>query len=233
MTTLPNCISCIIEYLIGSWQKSPPSLETNFNAGQDISQKLLKTDFHTPVNTFHTPLKSMLRLMIPKSFAEKLPPVAKQGQILRLDLSISCSFQELWFSWQKSLPLKTGQKSPPPFCLFVRDLACVTHVEYPWSPYYKSTLRFLLSKYLLWVINFVNFSKYSHIQNYRTQDHGSGGRPIGSLTTIHTNIPAITITVLDMELYNVIRLLYVYACISLSGYMTKLLVMHLKQVMSL
>ena len=35
------------------------------------------------------------------------------------------------------------------------------------------------------------------------------GRPVGSLTTIHTNIPAITITVLDMELLNVIRLLYV------------------------
>ena len=40
--------------------------------------------------------------------------------------------------------------SPPPtFCLFVRDLARITHVEYPWSLYYKSTLRFLLSKYLL------------------------------------------------------------------------------------
>ena len=74
---------------------------------------------------------------------------------------------------------------------------------------------------------------YLHIQKYRTQDHGAGGRPIGSLTTIHTNIPAITITILDMELWNVIRLLYVYACISLSGYMTKLLVMHLEQVMSL
>ena len=35
---------------------------------------------------------------------------------------------------------------------------------------------------------------------YRTQYHGAGGRPIGSLTTVHTNIPAITITKLDMEL---------------------------------
>ena len=67
-------------------------------------------------------------------------------------------------------------------------------------PYYKSTLRFLLSEYLLYVTNLVNFSKYSHIQKYRTQDHGADGRPVGSLTTIHTNIPAITITVLDMEL---------------------------------
>ena len=46
----------------------------------------------------------------------------------------------------------------------------------------------------------VNFSKYSHIQKYRTQDHGTGGRPISSLTAIHTNIPAITVTVLDMVL---------------------------------
>ena len=82
----------------------------------------------------------------------------------------------------------------------MRDPAHIAHVEYPWSPYYKSTLRFLLSEYLLYVINFVNFSKYSHIQKYRTQDHGADGRPVGSLTTIHTNIPAITITVLDMEL---------------------------------
>ena len=77
-----------------------------------------------------------------------------------------------------------------------------SHCTYriPRAPYYKSTLRFLLSKYLLYVTNFVNFSKYSHIEKYRTQDHGTGGRPVGSLNTIHTNIPAITITVLDMEL---------------------------------
>ena len=74
----------------------------------------------------------------------------------------------------------------------MRDLAHITHVEYPWSPYYKSTLRFLLSEYLLKVTNLVNFLKYSHIEKYRTQDHGAGGRPVGSLTTIHTNIPAIT-----------------------------------------
>ena len=82
----------------------------------------------------------------------------------------------------------------------MRDLARVAHVEYPWFPYYKSTLRFLLSEYLLYFTNFVNVSKYSHIQKYRTQGHGTGGRPVGSFNTIHTNIPAITITVLDMEL---------------------------------
>ena len=59
------------------------------------------------------------------------------------------------------------------------------------------------------------------------------GSPIGSLTTIHTNIPAITVTVLAVALWNVIRLLYVYAYISLSGYMTKLLVVLLQQLSSL
>ena len=54
---------------------------------------------------------------------------------LRLDLSISSNFQQLWFSCWKSL--------------FMRDLDCIVHVEYPWSPYNKSTHRFLLSKYLL------------------------------------------------------------------------------------
>ena len=45
------------------------------------------------------------------------------------------------FRWQKrTLHL---------FWLFMRDPACITHVEYSWSPYYKSTLSFLLSKYLL------------------------------------------------------------------------------------
>ena len=70
----------------------------------------------------------------------------------------------------------------------------------PMIPYYKSTFRLLLSNILFKATNFVNFSKYSHIEKYRTQDHGAGGRPIGSLTTIHTNILAITVTVLAIAL---------------------------------
>ena len=34
----------------------------------------------------------------------------------------------------------------------------------------------------------------------RTHDHGAGGSPVGTLTTIHTNIPAIPITLLAMAL---------------------------------
>ena len=77
-----------------------------------------------------------------------------------------------------NIPAKWAEKPPPCiFCLFMRDPARVTHVEYSWSPYYKSTVRFILSKYLLEVTNFINFSKYSHIEKYRTQDHGVGGSP--------------------------------------------------------
>ena len=32
-------------------------------------------------------------------------PAAKEGKILRLNLSISCNFQHIWFSWQKTAPL--------------------------------------------------------------------------------------------------------------------------------
>ena len=43
-----------------------------------------------------------------------------------------------------------AERPPPLFCLLMRDLTHVTLVEYLlWSPYYKSTLRFLLSEYLL------------------------------------------------------------------------------------
>ena len=117
--------------------------------------------------------------------------------VMHLDQVMSLWYESML---QIMIPDNWAEKPPPYFCLFVRDPACITHVQYPWSPYYKSTLKFLVSEFLLQVTNFINFSKYSHIQKYRTQDHGAGGRPVGSLTTIHTNIPAITITILDMEL---------------------------------
>ena len=115
-----------------------------------------------------------------------------------------------------------GRKAPPGSCY---------NVEQPWSPYYKSTLRFLPSEFLLQVTKFVNFSN-----TYRKlQDTGSWCRWKACRQPYHNThyYPCYTITILDMELWNVIRSLYVYACISLSGYMTKLLVMHLEQVMSL
>ena len=70
------------------------------------------------------------------------PNPRMRENFLTSDLSISGNFEQLWFLWQKSPP-------PSLFCLFIRNRACITQVEYPRSPYYKSILRFLLSKYLL------------------------------------------------------------------------------------
>ena len=44
------------------------------------------------------------------------------------------------------------------------------------------------------------FQNTSHTQKYSTQDHGAYGRPICSPTTVHTNIPGITVTLLPKEL---------------------------------
>ena len=56
------------------------------------------------------------------------------------------------------IPEDWAEKPSPLFWFCVRDPAHAAHVEYPWSSYYKFTLRILLSKYLLYVTNFVNFS---------------------------------------------------------------------------
>ena len=72
-----------------------------------------------------------------------------------------------------------------------------------------------------------------HIEKYRIQYHGTGGRPVGSLTTIHNSILAIPITLVDMALWNVSRLLYVYAYISWSAYIAKLLVILLEHLRSI
>ena len=61
------------------------------------------------------------------------------------------------------------------------------------------------------------------------QDHGAGGRLIGSLTTIHTNIPAMSKTSLALILRSIIMILYLNGCSTLTGYVTKLFVIHLEQ----
>ena len=76
----PILINCLNLKLIQIGQKVPLPT-TSFNVGQIVGQKLLKAYFHTPVNTFHAPLKSMLRLMIPKSWAEQFPPLSEIGSI--------------------------------------------------------------------------------------------------------------------------------------------------------
>ena len=45
-----------------------------WSCGDSKSKRLLNNYFHAPVNTFHAPLKSMLRLMIPENCAENPSP---------------------------------------------------------------------------------------------------------------------------------------------------------------
>ena len=207
--TLPNHISCITEHLIRDRQKSPPP------------PPVTKDGKHSETGSVHF-------IQFPATLvqlAEKKPPpsAAKEGKD-----SETGSIHFMQFPATLVQLAEKPPPTPPPFCLFMRDPAHVAHVKYPWSPYYKSTLRFLLSKYLLYVTNFVNFSKYSYIQKFKTQDHGAAGRPIGNLTTIHTNIPAITVTVLAMALWSIIRILYLYASMSFN-WVTKLFFIHLEE----
>ena len=111
-----------------------------------------------------------------------------------------------------------GRKAPPLFSAFHQRPRTILHMWNTQGPHNTNTHSDSSYPNIFFrVTNFVNFSKYSHIEKYRTQYQGIGGSPIGSLMTIHTNIPAIPITLLDMALWNVIRLLYVYAYISLSS----------------
>ena len=81
-------ISCNFQQLQFSWQKSPPVAKERKNSETES----------IPFMQFPATLVQL---------AEKTPPTAKEGKILRLNLSISYYFQQLWFSCQKS--------PPPPF----------------------------------------------------------------------------------------------------------------------
>ena len=61
------------------------------------------------------------------------PPAPKQGKILRLDLSISCNFRQLWFSWQKSsLPQHPNKEK------FWLDLSISCNFQQLWFSWQKS-----------------------------------------------------------------------------------------------
>ena len=94
------------------------------------------------------------------------------------------------------IPKNWAEKPPPLFCLFVRDQARVTQVEYPRSPYSDSSYPNI----------FYRLPTLSGFQilTYTEQDHGAYGKPIESPITIQTNIPAIIVTLLATELWSVI-----------------------------
>ena len=107
-----------------------------------------------------------------------------------------------------NIPKNWAERPPPLFCLFVRDQT-ILHMWNTHGPHNSNMHSDCSYPNIFFRLPTLStFSKYSHIEKYRTQDHGAGGSPIGSLMTIHTNIPAIPITLLDMTLWNVIMLLY-------------------------
>ena len=89
-------ISCNFQQLWFSWQKSPhPQWPDNE----------IFLDWNYPFHTISSNFGSAGR--------EVLPSAARQWDIFRLNLSISCNFQQLWFSWQKAPPNCQHPDSPP------------------------------------------------------------------------------------------------------------------------
>ena len=130
----------------------------------------------------------------------------------------------IWIYDKSKDSWKLGRKAPSLFSAFLWETRLMSHMwnthgPHTTNPHSDPSYSNIFFR-LLTLLTFQN----THIEKYRTQDHGADGSPKGSLTTIHTNIPAITVTVFVIALWNVIRLLYVYAYISLSSYMTKLIV---------
>ena len=170
-----------------------------------------------------------------------LPPQWPNREIFfRLDLSISFNFQQLWFIWQKSLPPQwpnrgkfldwiypfhaissnfgsAGRKAHPPFPPFrVRPSLCHT-CRIPMVPILQNHTQIPPIQ-----ISFLGYqlSQLFKILTYtEVQDTGSWCRWKAYRQPYHnnTNIPAITVTVLAMVLWSVIRILYLYACILLTG----------------
>ena len=84
-------------------RKVPPPLPTGWPNREKFWEWIYP--FHAISSNFGSAGRKALPPPLPS-----LPPMAEQGKILKLDLSISCNFQQLWFSWQKSTPktLKSG-----------------------------------------------------------------------------------------------------------------------------
>ena len=76
-----------------------------------------------------------------------------------------------------------------------------SHMKHTYGPHSTNPHSDSSYSYIFFSLPTLSTFQNTHTyRNYRTQDHGAGGSPIGSLTTICTNIPAITVTVLSIAL---------------------------------
>ena len=92
--------------------------------------------------------------------------------------------------WAESPPLLLLHERPSSCCTCRIPMVPILQIHTQIPPIQISSLCYQLCQ--LFII-----LTYTEVQ---TQDHGAGGRPVDSPTTIHSNIPSITVTVLDMEL---------------------------------
>ena len=87
-------ISCNFQQIWFSWKKSPLT--------HLVAKKWKFLDWIYPFHAISSNFGSAGR-------KAPLPIVDRQWKFFRLDLSISCNFQWLWFSWQKNLPQPAQQ----------------------------------------------------------------------------------------------------------------------------
>ena len=113
------------------------------------------------------------------------PPAAKQGKILRLDLSISCNFQQLWFSWQKSPPPQQPNREK------FLDISIPCNFQQLWFSWQKITPSFL------------SFHE-------RPSLCCTCGIPMVPILQIHTQIPPIQISSLGYQLGSTFQNTHIY-----------------------
>ena len=103
-------ISCNFQQLWFSWQKrSPSSSQWKFLDWIYAFHATLVQLAEKPTSPSSQTMKICLDLIYPfhaisSNFGSAGSPPPQTVKIFRLDLSISCNFQQLWFRWQKSPP---------------------------------------------------------------------------------------------------------------------------------
>ena len=143
------------------------------------------------------------------------PPAATQGKILRLDLSVSCNFQQLWISWQKSPPrLPLG---PIQGKILRLDLSISCNFKQLWfscqksTPQWPNSEKFETGIYPFHAIS-SNFGSAGRkapplIFHERPGSHHTCRIPMVPILQIHTQIPPIWISSIGYQLCKLFKIL--------------------------
>ena len=117
-------ISCNFQQIWFSWQKSPLT--------HLVAKQWKFLDWIYPFHAISSNFGSAGRKAcpIPSSWTVKC---------FRLDLSISCNFQQLWFSWQKSPLLPPSSQWPDSEIFFRLNLFIPCNFQQLWFSWQKKT----------------------------------------------------------------------------------------------